>query len=137
MAVNAKVRLRIIELRAEGLSYAKIAEALKISKQTAVDIVKDNQDQIATLQAVEMEALFDAERVNLRGRVEQLSALQARLREEIEQRDLSQVPTDKLINLFIKTNQALKEEVYTPEALSLSEQTREANKRSFGELGCW
>lgn len=137
MATDAKVKLRIIELRAEGLSYAKIAEALKISKQTAVDIVKDNQDQVATLQAVEMEALFDASRVNLRGRVEQLSALQAKLREEIAQRDLSQVPTDKLITLFIKTTQALKEEVYIPEAKSSSEQTKEAQQRSLDNWAGW
>lgn len=37
MATDAKVRLRIIELRAEGLSYAKITGALKISKQVATD----------------------------------------------------------------------------------------------------
>lgn len=135
MAVNNKIKLRVIELRAEGNSYAKIAEALNIAKQTAVDIVKDNQDEVASLQAVEMEAVFEAEQVNLRGRVEQLAALQARLREEIEQRDLSQIPTDKLITLFIKTNQALKEEVYTPEATSSYEQERAANRRNL--LGGW
>ena len=135
MAVTNKIKLRVIELRAEGKSYAKIAEALKIAKQTAVDIVRDNQDEVASLQAVEMEAVFEAEQVNLRGRVEQLAALQARLREEIEQRDLSQIPTDKLITLFIKTNQALKEEVYTPEATSSYEQERAANRRNL--LGGW
>lgn len=137
MAINAKVKLRVIELRAEGMSYAKIAEALKIAKQTAVDIVRENQDEVATLQAVEMEAVFEAEQVNLRGRVEQLSALQAKLRDEIAKRDLSQVPTDKLITLFIKTTQALKDEVYIPEAKSSSEQTKEAQQRSLDNWGVW
>jgi hypothetical protein len=135
MAVTNKIKLRVIELRAEGNSYAKIAEALKIAKQTAVDIVKENEDEVASLQAVEMEAVFEAEQVNLRGRVEQLATLQAKLRKEIESRDLSDVPTDKLITLLIKTNQALREEVYTPEATSSSEQERAANRRHL--LGGW
>lgn len=135
MAISNKVKLRIIELRAEGLPFAKIAEAVNVSKQTAMEIVKDNIDEVTSLQAVEMEALFDNERVNLRGRVEQLSALQARLREEIAKRDLSKVPTEKLIALFIKTNQALREEVYTPDVKTVSEIRDEKMSARSKEIG--
>jgi plasmid maintenance system antidote protein VapI len=135
MSVSNKVKLRIIELRAEGLSYAKIAEALKISKQTALEIVRDNKDEVTSLQAMEMEALFDAEKINLRGRVEQLSSLQARLREELAKRDLSKIPTDKLIALFIKTNQALKDEVFTPEVKSVAEIQQERNDQQLKDAG--
>lgn len=135
MAISNKVKLRIIELRAEGLPFAKIAEAVNVSKQTAMEIVKDNIDEVTSLQAVEMEALFDNERVNLRGRVEQLSALQARLREEIAKRDLSKVPTEKLIALFIKTNQALREEVFTPDVKTVSEIRDEKMSARSKEIG--
>lgn len=135
MAISNKVKLRIIELRAEGLPFAKIAEAVNVSKQTAMEIVKDNIDEVTSLQAVEMEALFDNERVNLKGRVEQLSALQARLREEIAKRDLSKVPTEKLIALFIKTNQALREEVYTPDVKTVSEIRDEKMSARSKEIG--
>lgn len=135
MSVSNKVKLRIIELRAEGLSYAKIAEALKISKQTALEIVRDNKDEVTSLQAMEMEALFDAEKINLRGRVEQLSSLQARLREELAKRDLSKLPTDKLIALFIKTNQALKDEVFAPEVKSVAEIQQERNDQQLKDAG--
>lgn len=135
MSVSNKVKLRIIELRAEGLSYAKIAEALKISKQTALEIVRDNKDEVTSLQAMEMEALFDAEKINLRGRVEQLSSLQARLRDELAKRDLSKIPTDKLIALFIKTNQALKDEVFTPEVKSVAEIQQERNDQQLKDAG--
>lgn len=129
MAVTQAVKLRVIELRAEGLSYADIATEAKISKQTAVDIVRSNIDQVNTLQAVEMEALLDASKVNLKGRVEKLAALQDRLRSEIEQRDLSDIPTDKLIALYLKTSDTLKGEVPTPIPLSTEEQEEEARKR--------
>ena len=129
MAVTNKIKLRVLELRAEGLSYAKIAEEASISKQTAVDIVKANIDQVTTLQAVEMEAFLDTSRVNYKGRVEQLSALHTRLREEIERRDLSQVPTDKLIALYLKTSDSLKGEVKTPCIRSTHEQEKDAADR--------
>ena len=133
MAVTQKVKLRVIELRAEGLSFAKIAKEAKISKQTAVDIVRNNIDEVSTLQAVEMEALIDAERVNQRGRIEQLSALHNRLRQEIEQRDLSDVPTEKLISLYIKTSETLKGEVTTPVVRSTEEQLTDCRNRSLAE----
>ena len=135
MSVSNKVKLRIIELRAGGLSYAKIAEAVNVSKQTALEIVRDNLDEVTSLQAMEMEALFDAEKINLRGRVEQLSTLQARLRDELAKRDLSKVPTEKLIALFIKTNQALKEEVYAPDVKSAEEIKTERDIQRLKESG--
>lgn len=125
MAITQQIKLRVIELRAEGLSYAKIAKEANIAKQTAVDIIRDNIDEVETLQAVEMDALIDAERVNLRGRIEQLSALHSRLRQEIEQRDLSDVPTEKLISLFIKTSETLKGEVTPPVVRSTEEQRQD------------
>ncbi len=44
MALTTQTRLQIIELRAEGLPFAKIAEEVKVSKQTAVDVVGESRD---------------------------------------------------------------------------------------------
>lgn len=134
MATPTNVKVKIVELRAEGLSYAKIAQQLNVSKQTAVDVVRDNIDQVSTLQGIEIEALFDAKQVNARGRIEQLSALQTKLREEIERRDLTDVPTDKLIALFLKTSESLKHEVFTPTIQSTEEQKKAEEDRQKWEF---
>lgn len=131
MALTTQTKLQIIELRAEGLPYAKIAEEVKVSKQTAVDVVGESRDLIATLQAIQMEALFEAQRVNLRGRVEQLSALQRRLLEEIERRDLSDLSTDKLITLYLNTTKNLKEEVFTTKMETTTEQAETSRQREI------
>lgn len=130
MAVQNKTKLQVLGLRAEGLSFAKIAKETSLAKQTVVDIVKDNIDSISTLQGVAMEAFLDENRVNHKGRLEQLSVLHSRLREEIERRDLSEVPTDKLINLFLKTSDSLKAEVRIPCIRSTQEQKKDASDRS-------
>lgn len=130
MAVNNQTKLQIISLRAEGRSYASIAKEIKVSKQTAIDVARSNIDQIETLQGAELEALFEAKRINLEGRLEQLSTLQRRLLEEIERRDLSDLPTKDLINLYLSTSKTIKEEVFTPRILSTSEQEEAAYTRA-------
>lgn len=137
MAVTQKVKLRVIELRAEGLSFANIAKEVNIAKQTAVDIVRENIDEVDSLQAIEMEALIDASKVNQRGRIEQLSELHTKLREEIARRDLSEVPTDKLIKLYLNTSETLRGEVEDApkQPKSLTEQQQAARNREFAQTG--
>lgn len=134
MALNNHTKLQIISLRAQGHSYAKIAEEVKVSKQTAIDVARAERDQIDTLQATEMEALFEAHQINLKGRLEQLSTLQRRLLEEIKKRDLSDLPTKDLINLYLSTSKSIKEEVFAPEILSSSEQESAATKRAMWDF---
>lgn len=134
MALNNQTKLQIISLRAQGHSYAKIAEEVKVSKQTAIDVARAERDQIDTLQATEMEALFEAHQINLKGRLEQLSTLQRRLLEEIKKRDLSDLPTKDLINLYLSTSKSIKEEVFAPEILSSSEQESAATKRAMWDF---
>lgn len=127
--ITESIRLRVIELRADGVSYSKIAEQLSIAKQTAVDIAKEKIDEIGTLRAIEMEATFKAQQVNRDGRIAQLSTLHNRLREEIERRDLSQLPTKDLVALYLKTSDTLKGEVYTPTIKSTQEQAEDKYQR--------
>lgn len=127
--ITESIRLRVIELRADGVSYSKIAEQLSIAKQTAVDIAKEKIDEIGTLRAIEMEATFKAQQVNRDGRIAQLSTLHNRLREEIERRDLSQLPTKDLVALYLKTSDTLKGEVYTPTIKSTQEQAEDRLQR--------
>jgi intein-encoded DNA endonuclease-like protein len=127
--ITESIKLRVIELRAEGVSYSDIAQQLTIAKQTAVNIAKENIDEIGTLRAIEVEATFKAQRINRDGRIAQLSQLHQRLREEIERRDLSELPTKDLVALFLKTSDSLKGEVYSPEIRSTEEQAQDRSQR--------
>lgn len=128
--ITESIKLRVIELRADGASYSTIADTLSIAKQTAVNIAKENIDEIGTLRAIEMEATFQAQQVNREGRISQLSALHNRLREEIERRDLTDLPTKDLVALYLKTSDTLKGEVYTPTIRSSEEQADDKFQRS-------
>lgn len=131
MAPNSRTKLQIISLRAQGYSYNKIAEEVKVSKQTVIDVARAERKEIDTLLSTDMEAPFEAHQINLKGRLDQLSTLQRRLLEEIKNRDLSDLPTKDLINLYLSTSKSIKEEVFAPEILPSSEQESAATKRAM------
>lgn len=125
---------RIIELRARGKSYSTIASELKIGKQTALDVCKKYKEQIATLQALELEQLYEEQRITSTERITAIASLMQRVREEIDSRDLSQVPTEKLIDLYLKQASALKEEIIEPNFQSSEEQSRDRKEREYLDL---
>lgn len=122
---------RIIELRARGKSYSTIASELKIGKQTALDVCKKYKEQIATLQALELEQLYEEQRITSQERITAIASLMQRVREEIDRRDLTQVPTEKLIDLYLKQASTLKEEIIEPNFQSSEEQARDRQEREY------
>ena len=122
---------KIIELRARGKSYSTIASELKIGKQTALDVCKKYKEQIATLQALELEQLYEEQRITSTERITAIASLMQRVREEIDSRDLSQVPTEKLIDLYLKQSSALREEIIEPNFQSTEEQSRDRKEREY------
>ena len=105
---------RFIELRAKGYSFDKIAKELGKAKQTLIDWSKDLQDEIANRKALELEALYEKYYLLKESRLETFGGMLTKIKDEVERRDLSDVPTDKLLDLFLKYNSQVKEEVVEP-----------------------
>lgn len=122
---------RAISLRADGRSYEDISSELNVGVQEAIDLVKEQPERTQTLAGVRMEAFFVQNRINTRGRIEELSSLRQRLSDELARRDLTDLPTDKLVTLLIKTNEALKGEVTTPTIFSTAGQAKAERDRNM------
>lgn len=119
-----ELKNQFIELRAKGLSYQKIARRLKVSKSTLANWSTDLEGEIASLRAMELEALYEKYYLTKEARIkllgEQLTAIQT----EIKSRSLKDIPTEKLLDLQLKLYQALQEEYV--EVRPLSDQEIEA-----------
>jgi len=93
---------QFVVLRAKGYSYARIARELGVSKGTLTAWNTELEAEIAKVRAMELEALQEEFFLLKEGRIrligEQLKAIQA----EIGRRDLSQVNTDKLLELQLR-----------------------------------
>ncbi len=107
---DQEIKEKFVVLRAKGFSYAKIAEELQVSKQTLINWSKSLECEIENLRAIAFEELQEKYYVAKTKRVELLGEQLQRLREEISRRDLTAVPTDKLLSLFLRFVLSLKEE---------------------------
>ena len=105
---------RFIELRAKGWSFDKIAQELGKAKQTLIDWSKELEDEIANLKALELEALYEKHYLLKENRLQVFGELLSKIKEEALSRDLSDVPTDKLLELLLKYSNQVNEEIVEP-----------------------
>lgn len=112
---------QFVDLRARGWSYAKIARKLKVSKSTLANWSVELEAQIASLRAIELDALYEKYYLAREARIRLLGEQIKSLQEELKKRDLKDVPTEKLIDLQLRYYEALREEYIETRPLSEAE----------------
>jgi len=95
-----KTKEKFIELRAQGMSFNKIAEDIKVSKVTLMKWEKDLDREIAEIMFIELEALREKYYMNKQSRLECYGELLERAKYELKGRDFSEITTDKLITIM-------------------------------------
>jgi hypothetical protein len=101
---------RFIHLRAKGYSYARIAKELKVSTSTLTNWNQELQEQVSQARAMELEALQEEYFVLKEGRIRLLGDQLKVIRKEICGRDLTNVSTEKLLDLQLRYFGELKAE---------------------------
>jgi len=110
MSIDQSVKDQFIQLRAQGLSYAKIADKLQVSKPTLIALSKEYRIEIQNLQAIYAEALREKYFVHRDKRIEIFGRRIESLLAELEKRKLEDLPTEKIMHLLLKFTLALKPE---------------------------
>jgi len=126
-----EIKQRFIELRAQGQSFDKIAKELGKAKQTLIDWSKELQEEIANFKALELEALYESYFMLKEARLKRFGEIMNRLTEELKGRDLSKVPTDKLLDLYLRYSDKIKEEVLEPRFRTSQEMREEKTDREI------
>ena len=129
--INLDQKEKFIELRAKGWSFDRIAKELGRAKQTLIDWSKDLQEEIANRKALELEALYETYYLQRESRLQMFGVMLTKIKKEVESRDLSDVPTDKLLDLFLKYNNQIREEIVEPIYKSSQELTEEKEDRKL------
>jgi len=104
---NIEKKHRFIELRAKGMSFAKIAKKLKVSKQTLINWSDEFRYEIENLKAVELEALQEKYYIHKEQRIRMFGEQLKAVRKELKKRDLSGLSTEKLVDLLIRYDDLL------------------------------
>lgn len=108
------VKEEFIELRAKGYSFDRIAKKLGKAKQTLIDWSKELQEEIANRKALELDSLYEQYFLLKEARLQTFGEILGRIKAEAMKRDLSDVPTDKLLDLLLKYNALITEEFIEP-----------------------
>ena len=107
---KADLQRQFVELRAKGFSYSRIAGRLHVSKGTLANWNQELEAEIASLKAIELEALQEEFYHLKEGRIRLLGEQVKAIREELKKRDFSDVSTDKLLDILLRYQSSLKEE---------------------------
>jgi|ERR1041385_638420 transcriptional regulator with XRE-family HTH domain len=87
---------QFIELRSQGLSFARIAEKLGVAKSTLILWSQKHQYLIQNLRAIEWEDFVDRTLASKQERLQSLCEQLRRLDAELARRDLASLPTHRL-----------------------------------------
>ena len=109
--MKAEKKPEFVELRASGLSLARIAERLSVSKTTLIAWEKELSNEIAEARFLEMQSLLETYKACKAERVKFLGKMYQRLTEELAQRDLSEVDSVKLLEMLLKVEGRLETEL--------------------------
>ena len=132
---NMKKKELLIERRAQGLSFDKIAKELKVSKQCLIDWSHEFSEEIANLKAIELEALYEKYFLLKENRIQSFGELLGRLKEELATRDFSDIPTDKLLDIMGRYQALIREDYIEPQFKTSEEVQGERDERkSFDSL---
>lgn len=103
---STETKEAFIQMRAENVSYQDISKALSVSKQTLIDWSKDLCEDIQNLKSMRMDAIYEQFALTKEARIKTIGEVSDRLKAEISKRDMSDIPTDRLIDLFLKMHDA-------------------------------
>jgi hypothetical protein len=116
-----ELKEKFIVMRAKGMSFDRIAKELGKCKQTLVNWSKELEEEIANLKNIEIEALNEQFYISKQHKIQAFGEVLNKIRGEINARDLSEVPTDKLMDLFLKYYALLEADRIEPKFRSSSE----------------
>lgn len=124
---------RFIELRAKGYSFDKIAKELGKAKQTLIDWSKELQDEIANRKALELEALYESYYLLKEAKIKKYGTILSKITDELESRNFSNVPTGRLLELYLLYFERLSQEIVEPTYKSSQEIKEERQDRELLE----
>lgn len=108
-----ELKHKFIELRAEGYSYSHIQKELNIAKATCSAWERELAEEIATMKRDALNTLYDSYHMTKEARIRKLGDALGKIDTAIDSADLSEVPPEKLLELKLKYEDALKKE-YAP-----------------------
>jgi len=109
-----EMKAKFIEMRAKGHSIRSAARDLGVSPTTLINWQTELDDEIARRKAIELESLYEENFMLKEHRINFFGAQIKALQKELKNRDLSDVSTDRLLDLLLKYIDESSKDMVTP-----------------------
>lgn len=120
---DESTKQEFIRLRAEGMSYRRIAEALHISKDTCRAWDAAFMAEVKAQKNERLEELYSNYAISKEARITRLGETLKRIKTALDVADLEAMPPEKLLDYYLKYSAALREE-YTPATMPTTPATQ-------------
>jgi transcriptional regulator with XRE-family HTH domain len=133
---GAQTIQKFLVLRAQGKSLRTIEKEIGTNRGTLAKWEREHLEELENLKAVERDTMREKYLLSNHAQLELLGTQFMRLKKELEKRDLSDIPTLKLVELFLKYSTRLTEDfpaegIDTEEGLAESKARRLAPRLPF------
>lgn len=112
--VDKNTKEKFIELRAEGMSFDKIAAELGISKTTALQLGHDFKQEVKRLQFMYLEAMAEQYKLVKTARIAGIAKLLEQVDSSLQAANFDSLPADRLVQLKYKLVDRLLQELVIP-----------------------
>jgi len=119
-------KLKFVELRAQGQSYSKIARSLKVSKSTLSAWNTELKEEISKQKAERLRELYKSYYMLRESRIKQLGETLKRVNKALDEKDLAELPIDKLLDFKLRLMRELKDEYVELDTRTSTELNAEA-----------
>lgn len=111
---DSESKERFLELRAQGKSLRTIEKETGINRRTLSKWESESKEELDNLKAIELDALREKYWLTRQARIKIYGDQYQRFIEELKERDLSGVPTPKLVDIALKLDVQLRDEALIP-----------------------
>lgn len=98
---------QFVALRAKGLSYRAIAKEMHISRSTVARWQQDLAYHVKIAKQDEIDQLYEEYKLTQLARIKRLGIFLQKVEKELTERDFSDIPTDKLMTMYLNGLQSL------------------------------
>lgn len=108
---DLSVKNSFVELRANGWSFDRISKKLNVSKPTLIKWQNDLEDDIEEIKNTNLEAIKEKYRLTEIEMTRSFGKLVKKVLTELFKRNLSEVSTDKLANIYLKMSDQMNKNI--------------------------
>jgi hypothetical protein len=125
MKKNAESKRKFIEYRARGMSFDKISEEMSLDISILVGWSQEFRREITNARALGLDTMQEEYCLTPEAQVEMWGQIVHRINQELASRDLSDVSTDKLLNMLAKAQERLEAAYGEPDIKTVAQIRRE------------